>query len=88
MVRAFLYLGLIAIASNAFGAPPVPPDAAFSDGKTFSQGQLPAAKANINPSRATDIVPNYTNTTPETTYFGLPGRANLPFREAQVKSTS
>ena len=73
MVRAFLYLGLIAIASNAFGAPPVPPDAAFSDGKTFSQGQLPAAKANINPSRATDIVPNYTNTTPETTYFGLPG---------------
>lgn len=73
MVRAILYFGLIAITSNALGEPPMPPDAAFSEGKTFSQGQLPAAKANIDPTKASSTVPNYTTTTPETGYFGLPG---------------
>lgn len=73
MVRTLLYLTLIAGASPAFGGPPMPPADAFGEGKTFSQGQLPAAKANIDPTKAISTVPNYTNTSPETSYFGLPG---------------
>ena len=66
----------------------MPQDEAFSEGKTFSQGQLPAAKTNIDASKATSTVPKYTTTTPETAYFGLPGLGSPAGARVTTCSTS